>query len=74
MQIVKNRTPSSDVFQKKPTFFQHKPESLIEKYLPFQIYGFLLSTGQFIYGNMEIGFFLFSISVLAFFGIYKLWK
>ena len=38
------------------------------------VYGFLLSTGQFIYGNMEIGFFLFSISVLAFFGIYKLWK
>ena len=38
------------------------------------VYGFLLSTGQFIYGNMEIGFFLFSISVLAFFGIYKIWK
>ena len=38
------------------------------------VYGFLLSTGQFIYGNMSIGFFLFSISVLAFFGIYKLWK
>jgi hypothetical protein len=38
------------------------------------VYGFLLSTGQFIYGNMEIGFSLFSISVLAFFGIYKLWK
>ena len=38
------------------------------------VYGFLLSTGQFIYGNMSIGFSLFSISVLAFFGIYKLWK
>ena len=38
------------------------------------VYGFLLSTGQFIYGNMEISFFLFSISVLAFFGIYKIWK
>ena len=38
------------------------------------VYGFLLSTGQFIYGNIEIGFFLFSISVLAFFGIYKIWK
>ncbi|GIR29953.1 MAG: sodium/glucose cotransporter [Candidatus Neomarinimicrobiota bacterium] len=38
------------------------------------VYGFLLSTGQFIYGNMEIGFFFFSISVLAFFGIYKIWK
>ena len=38
------------------------------------VYGFLLSTGQFIYGNMEIGFFLFFISVLAFFGIYKTWK
>ena len=38
------------------------------------VYGFLLSTGQFIYGNMDIGFFLFSISVLAFFGIYKIWK
>ena len=38
------------------------------------VYGFLLSTGQFIYGNMEIGFFLFSISVLAFYGIYKIWK
>ena len=38
------------------------------------VYGFLLSTGQFIYGNMEIGFFLFFISVLAFFGIYKIWK
>ena len=38
------------------------------------VYGFLLSTGQFIYGNMEIGFSLFSISVLAFFGIYKIWK
>ena len=38
------------------------------------VYGFLLSTGQFIYGNMEIGFFLFSISVFAFFGIYKIWK
>tara|TARA_X000000950_G_scaffold59730_1_gene72531 strand:+ start:1880 stop:3613 length:1734 start_codon:yes stop_codon:yes gene_type:complete len=38
------------------------------------VYGFLLSTGQIIYGNMEIGFFLFSVSVLAFFGIYKIWK
>ncbi len=38
------------------------------------VYGFLLSTGQFIYGNVEIGFFLFSISVLAFYGIYKIWK
>ena len=38
------------------------------------VYGFLLSTGQFIYGNMGIGFSLFSISVLAFFGIYKIWK
>ena len=38
------------------------------------VYGFLLSTGQFIYGNVEIGFFLFSISVLAFYSIYKIWK
>lgn len=38
------------------------------------VYGFLLGTGQFIYGNIEIGFFLFFISVLAFFGIYKIWK
>jgi len=38
------------------------------------VYGFLLSTGQFIYGNIEIGFSLFSISVFSFYGIYKIWK
>ena len=38
------------------------------------VYGFLLSTGQFIYGNIEIGFSLLSISVLAFYGIYKIWR
>jgi len=38
------------------------------------VYGFLLSTGQFIYGNIGIGFSLFSISVFAFYGIYKIWK
>ena len=30
------------------------------------VYGFLLSTGQFIYGNMEIGFFLFLFQCLLF--------
>ena len=38
------------------------------------VYGFLLSTGQFIYGNIGIGFSLLSISVFAFYGIYKIWK
>ena len=51
------------------------PKGILSMFLgSTAVYGFLLSTGQFIYGNMEIGFFLFSISVLAFFGIYKLWK
>ena len=51
------------------------PKGIVSMFLGCTaVYGFLLSTGQFIYGNMEIGFFLFSISVLAFFGIYKIWK
>ena len=38
------------------------------------VYGFLLSMGQLIYGYTQTGFLLLSISFLAFFGIYKIWK
>ena len=38
------------------------------------VYGFLLSMGQFIYGNTGIGIPLLSVSALAFYGIYKIWK
>ncbi len=38
------------------------------------VYGFLLSMGQLIYGYTQVGLILFSISVLSFFGIYKIWK
>ena len=38
------------------------------------VYGFLLSMGQLIYGYTQIGLILFSISVLSFYGIYKIWK
>jgi len=38
------------------------------------VYGFLLSMGQLIYGYNQVGLILFSISVLSFFGIYKIWK
>ena len=38
------------------------------------IYGFLLSLGNLIYGNNQIGISLLVISFLAFFGIYKTWK
>tara|TARA_B100000886_G_scaffold323817_1_gene267933 strand:+ start:1 stop:1608 length:1608 start_codon:yes stop_codon:yes gene_type:complete len=51
------------------------PKGILSMFLGCSaVYGFLLSTGQFIYGNIEIGFSLFSISLLAFFGIYKIWK
>ncbi len=38
------------------------------------VYGLLLGVGQLIYGHLELGLFISSIGLAAFFGLFKIWK